>query len=128
VEVCCILFYFTFVVTVFIRKFLFIRVITPIAASIIISKGSSGCSFNKRAAGNSEAIYNFADTTQNVVYEDRASSGDLTAPLYTPTAAVVFTLHLYGCNSHSHTATLCLSRVSIKAGIVECHACRILNP
>jgi hypothetical protein len=32
------------------------------AASIIISKGSSGCSFNKIAAGNIEAIYDLADT------------------------------------------------------------------
>jgi hypothetical protein len=55
-------FIFTFVMTVFIRTFLFSSAGTPNAASIIISKGSSECSFNKHTAGNIEAIYNLADT------------------------------------------------------------------
>jgi hypothetical protein len=60
----CFLFYFifTFVMTIFIRTFLFSSAGTPNAASVIISKGSYGCSFNKHTAGNIEAIYNLADT------------------------------------------------------------------
>jgi len=38
--------------TVFIRTFLFSSAGTPNAASVIISKGSYGCSFNKHTAGN----------------------------------------------------------------------------
>jgi hypothetical protein len=46
----------------FIRTFLFSSAGTLNVASIIVSKGSPGCSFNKHAAGNIEAIYNLADT------------------------------------------------------------------
>jgi hypothetical protein len=47
---------------VFIHTFLFSSAGAPNAASILISKGSSGCSFSKHTAGNIKAIYNFADT------------------------------------------------------------------
>ena len=48
---------------VFIRTFLFSSAAgTPDVASVILSKGSSVCSFNKHTAGVIEAIYNLADT------------------------------------------------------------------
>ena len=48
---------------VFIRTFRFSSAAgAPNVASVIISKGSSGCSFNEHTAGDIEAFYNLADT------------------------------------------------------------------